>query len=356
LRAQLWETILAFFLVVFLGFGQSGAVVGAAYLTPTPLAVAPGQLLTVFVAGVGQGITQRVSADVIPLPTTLGGLSVSWSQLGQPPAPVPLLAVFPIGTCTQGAPSPPCSTLIGITLQIPYELYVYQSGTLGVVVWAELIVSDKNATARVDFYGLEPIPHVVRFGDTILSQARSDADAVVSHADGTIVTVGAPARVGEDLTLYATGLGRTTPTVNAGDPGPLPPAKTLQEFQLAFDYGLNPSMFVYPPYAHAYPVPSPQTVSLSATQLSDGLSAWLVPGLAGIYQVNFRVPPAPPGLPPCGGSVRSNLTITFVGTPEFAAICVDTVTANATRPAAHSSIHVPTALANFPRTTEVRRR
>jgi hypothetical protein len=359
MRMQVLETVLACFVLASQAFSQNAAITGGGYSSPGTLVVTPGQMLTIFVAGIGKSITERVDAGALPLPTTLAGISVSWSQLSQPRAPVPLLSVFPVGTCIQGGQYPPCSTLIGITLQVPYELFVYDGG-LGTIAWANFIVSDGSATGEIDFYGIEPYPHVVHFGDTIVSQPRSDADAVVTHGDGTLVTYAAPGRVGEDLTLYATGLGRTTPFVRAGDPAPVPAATTFAKFELAFDYGLNPSLVVaLPPHFPAYPVRSPQTISMGPTQTSDLLAGWLVPGLAGIYQINFQVPVPPPGLQNCSGTNRpSNLTISFAGTSEFAAICVDTATANAIRPLTAGSvpIHVPRAFANFPRSTEMQRR
>lgn len=200
MRLQVFGAVLALSFIVFHAFGQNVAISGAGYTPPGTLVVTPGQLLTIYVAGIGTGITQRVDADILPLPTKLAGISVSWSQLSHPPAPVHLLSVFPAGTCTQGGQYPPCSTLIGITLQIPYELYVYDGG-LGTVVWASLLVTYGNAAGEIDLYGIEPNPHIIHFGDTIMPQARTDADAVVAHADGALVTNTAPAKPGEELTL-----------------------------------------------------------------------------------------------------------------------------------------------------------
>ena len=59
----------------------------------------------------------------------------------------------------------------------------------------------------------------------------------------------------------------------------------------------------------------------------------LVPGYVGLYQVNFIVPPVPPGTPPCvdirfsspGNVVETNLTVTIAGKESFdaAGICVE---------------------------------
>ena len=63
--------ISALFLSISL-FAQSSAVVGAGYLPAAPVSVAPGQILTVFVAGLG--ISSAVHAPTGALPTTLGRL------------------------------------------------------------------------------------------------------------------------------------------------------------------------------------------------------------------------------------------------------------------------------------------
>jgi hypothetical protein len=45
----------------------------------------------------------------------------------------------------------------------------------------------------------------------------------------------------------------------------------------------------------------------------------------GMYQLNFAVPPVPPGLPPCDGvRIKSNLTVTVAGPNSYdaAQICV----------------------------------
>ena len=84
-----------------------------------------------------------------------------------------------------------------------------------------------------------------------------------------------------------------------------------------------------------------------------------MPGLAGIYQVNFQVP-VPPGVQSCNGLLRpSNLTISFVGTSEVAAICVDTTsvstTASFTRHALKSapySTRLPAVFAVLPKTNK----
>src|SRR5258708_4327401 len=76
-------------------FSQTIAVVGGGYRSPTPISVAPGQVITVFVEGVGATLSQPVRAQGSPLPKNLAGISATLKQIGSEVA-VPLLAVQPI--------------------------------------------------------------------------------------------------------------------------------------------------------------------------------------------------------------------------------------------------------------------
>ena len=68
------KTLIVFCISIAAAFAEGGgAVVGAGYHTFTPKPVAPGQVITVFVTGIGN-VTQKYSAGSLPLPTTLGGI------------------------------------------------------------------------------------------------------------------------------------------------------------------------------------------------------------------------------------------------------------------------------------------
>lgn len=86
--------------------------------------------------------------------------------------------------------------------------------------------------------------------------------AVVHHSNNALVTAAAPAQGGELLTLYATGLGPTTPALN---PGEL--------------FGSSPPNLLS----------SPLRVLLNGTP-ADVLYAGGYPGTDDAYQVNFRMP------------------------------------------------------------------
>src|SRR5690242_18637900 len=91
------KTLIVSCICIASAFAQGAAIVGAGYHTFAPVSVAPGQVLTVFVTGIGN-VTQKYSAGSLPLPTTLGGISATFSELG-PIIDVPILAVFPFSAC-----------------------------------------------------------------------------------------------------------------------------------------------------------------------------------------------------------------------------------------------------------------
>jgi hypothetical protein len=86
--------------------------------------------------------------------------------------------------------------------------------------------------------------------------------AVVHAGDGTLVTAAKPARAGEILTLYASGLGPTRPGVDPGQPFTADPIQVVN---------------------------SPVQVLVNGTP-ADVLYAGGYPGAVDGYQVNFRVP------------------------------------------------------------------
>ena len=107
------KTVIVFCLSVAAASAQNGAVVGAGYHTFAPVLVAPGQVITVFVTGIGN-VTQKYSAGSLPLPITLGGISASLSELG-PIIAAPILAVFPFSAWLNNIALQPCGTITAVT-------------------------------------------------------------------------------------------------------------------------------------------------------------------------------------------------------------------------------------------------
>jgi uncharacterized protein (TIGR03437 family) len=293
--------------------GQSpNTIIGAGYLFPAPIAVAPGQLITIFAKGVGGTLRQSAFADSGSLPTSLAGITVTIGQDINIPAR--LLEVRPAAVC------PNCGAMTAITVQIPYELKLPPSN--GLFEGAFAFVTENGVAGNWSI--LSPAPdqvHILTVCDTVIGGSGPSTGRCqweVTHANGTLVSAASPASAGEALIAYAVGLGATNPAVTTGQRA-TQPTRTAETFRLGFDFRPNalPSL---PAFSQA----TPEIASL-ATPLYTGLT----PGYAGLYQINFVVPELPPGLAPCGfgqGSsfVNTNLTVSVGGQTSFdgAAICV----------------------------------
>jgi len=142
-------------------------VVNAASFT---LPVAPGSLVSIFGANLA---SQTAQASVIPLPVTLGGVSVSFNGF-----PAPLLFV----SASQ------------INAQFPWE--VPSTGPVSVTVTNNLTPSAPQTVA------------VVQYAPGIFTVQGT---AIAIHSDGTLVTPSHPAIAGETLIVLATGLGPVNP-------------------------------------------------------------------------------------------------------------------------------------------------
>jgi uncharacterized protein (TIGR03437 family) len=90
--------------------------------------------------------------------------------------------------------------------------------------------------------------------------------AIATHGDNSLVAPETPARAGEEIVIWATGLGRTSKSPETGE---------------------------IPPYASGIINPTALNVTLGALTLEPALIkyAGLTPGSAGLYQINLVVPP-----------------------------------------------------------------
>ncbi len=261
----------------------------AGHTPPIPLLLAPGQIVTLYVSGLALNLApgQSVSAQTTPLPTTLGGVSATPTQFSGPsPLAIPLLAIFPV-QCQQA----PC-TLIGITIQVPFELNPNYPNCESCANAGQIIVS--GGTSSTPPIEISPVPAQVQV-------LRPNLKAVVMHSDGQFVTFSNPAIVGEEIVMYASGLGLPVgPRLKSGDvtPSPAPPTGGV----LSYDYRLNAS---------------PSTAQVPATDpylRFVGMS----PGSVGLYQVNFVVPPPSSTLQECDNIfISSNLTVTLISGDSF---------------------------------------
>lgn len=199
------------------------SVVNAADFTA---ALAPGGLVTIF----GEALSPvNLATRQMPLPAALGGSCLTVNGV-----PMPVLFV----------------SERQINAQLPYSV----DGNVTLVLRTPGGVSDNYKLT------LQPAaPSVFRSG---VAGPLTGLPAIVRAANNMLVTPANPVRPGEDIVIYLTGMGRTSPAVEAGAPAPADPL--------------------------AAAVIQPE-VSLGGVGLPIRY-AGLTPGLAGVYQINAHVP------------------------------------------------------------------
>ena len=296
-----------------LSSAQTAGVAAAGYQLPTVINVAPGQVLTFYIHGIGANLKSRVAASSLPLPMSLAGISAVLVQ-ALPGIPMPILSVEPVSTCLDMS-QPGCSAYTAVTVQIPHLIAATNvTAVTGVPVpatWARFS-ENGSVVATVDVVPYTDQIHVLRVCDALLGGFPyiPCSDPVVARADGSRVTSQAPARPGDEVQIYAVGLGGTS----GPDGDAVPSPRSVSILGISFD---------------ARPNALPSRPS-ATTVLSQPVFAGLIPGYVGLYQINVIVPDPGPGAQPCNPDFRgptridTNLTINIIGRNSFdgAAICV----------------------------------
>lgn len=284
-------------------FSQSTSTATVAtmgYVYPEPVYVAPGQLITVFLAGNIQG---TISATVQNLTA-------------------PVLEVQPPQNCPSAGA---CFSTTAVTIQIPYDVgpsCIFTNPACDLSALTQLVIT-VNSIAGTPFdltpqadqvHMLTSCDTVVPGGSGLAPLSGLPCAPLVTHADGTLVAAGSPAQGGEVLIAYAVGLGLTTPAVATGQPAAAA-TPTTEIFDLDFNFRPN-ALATKPGAPGLFPAPPGSILIPQYTGLA--------PGYVGLYQVNFLVPTVPLGLPGCSGTIVSNLTVSLGGLASFdgAGICV----------------------------------
>jgi uncharacterized protein (TIGR03437 family) len=201
-------------------------IVNAANNAPVTTQLAPGEVISLYGTGLGPATAVTASA---PFPTTLGGTQV---LVNGKPAPVyyssatQVSAVVPYDAPGDGTP-------------VPVQVQVNGASSNTATVYT-------GATSP----GMFTIPAGGPFPGAIVKQ------------DGTIMSKTNPAKVGETVSLYLTGLGPVSPAVTAGAAAPTSPLSQLSQ-QIFIDID-----------------------GVQATVQFAGLA----PGLGGLYQINVTIP------------------------------------------------------------------
>ncbi|MEO8097752.1 MAG: hypothetical protein ABI811_08625 [Acidobacteriota bacterium] len=199
-------------------------VLNSASFAPFTAGVARGELLTIFGSGLASKLTV---APTVPFPDSLGGVQVLMNNRRA--------AIYYVSP-TQ------------VSAIVPYGI------TDGIVQIQIIKDNLPSNTVTAFMYTTNP-------GIFSLSQ-NGDGSAAALHANYQVITNDNPARPGEAVLVFLTGLGDVTPTIADGAPGP---TRTLAE-------AVN-SIGAY----------------VDNLQATIGF-AGLAPTLSGLYQVNLSVP------------------------------------------------------------------
>jgi uncharacterized protein (TIGR03437 family) len=129
-------------LLLFVSMSVNAAtVVAVGYSSPTSITVAPGQIVTFFVSGIGATLTGPVRANTAVLPNALAGI---WATLDSSSA-IPIVAVEPVATCA-GQTQPGCGSYTAITVQIPFDLSTRCPGIADIEIFPVAVSFAENGT------------------------------------------------------------------------------------------------------------------------------------------------------------------------------------------------------------------
>jgi len=224
---------------------QIGNVVVTSGASFEPGLPSRGSIASVFCTGL-VGVEGIVKATALPLPTQLAGVRV---RVGGVPAP--LFAVAALERYQQ------------INIQVPQEAAFGEQD-------AEVSVEQhaRQAVVRVPLRLSTP-------GDFFRWPGTNFG--IFQHAaDYSLVTPENPARPGEVIIAYLTGMRYTEPRVPTGEPSPSKPLAVVSEyndFRGVLDYYLK--------MGSDFPVTALQ---------SNPSFVGLTPGSVGVYQINFAIP------------------------------------------------------------------
>jgi uncharacterized protein (TIGR03437 family) len=204
---------------------SGGILNGASFAPAAPLA--PGSIISVFGANLA---SSPAGASSLPLPKTLAGASLQVGGLD-----VPLFY----------------SSGGQVNAQLPFELALNTRPQL-IVKGASFVTVPETITVAA-----------ARPGIFTTTQDGKGQGVIVDVAN-RLVDASNPAKAGDVVVVYCTGLGATDPAVRSGEAAPAPPAPLAR-------------------------VVTPVTVAIGG-QPAAVQFAGLTPGYAGLYQVNVQVP------------------------------------------------------------------
>ncbi|MGI8744548.1 MAG: hypothetical protein ACR2NN_18640 [Bryobacteraceae bacterium] len=204
-------------------------IVNAAGFTPITSSVAPNELVSLFGSNLAAGTQQ---AQSLPFPKTLGGVQMTVNG-----RPAPLYFVSP----------QQISALVPSNLPETYA--TFQVTNNGVASNAVTVYTNNSSPA------------------VFTSPANGVSSAAALHSDFSLVSASSPAKPGETILIYLTGLGAVSPAIEDGAAGPSDPLSKVPTLPRVF-FGTAQGTVTF---------------------------AGLAPTLAGLYQINVTLPANAPG-------------------------------------------------------------
>ncbi len=147
---------------------------------------------------------------------------------------------------------------------VPANIYYVSPGQVNFLVPSLLEAGPADVQLTRDGRA-GPAVNIVLAGAAPALFLRDRATVIATRADGSLIGDDAPAHPGDDIVLYATGLGRTAPDA---------------------PYGLIPAQ----PAPLGDPAAFQVLVDGSPLEASRIAYAGLAPGFAGLYQINLKLP------------------------------------------------------------------
>jgi hypothetical protein len=290
LAVSLWATS------AMLTAQATNQVFGSGYTGPWIDAAAAGQVITLFINSLN---VPDAVASQLPLPTSLSGVSVSVKPTGGfvdatgYPTSLPILRVQAVGGA--GAQYPHTAVTVQIptaTVKVTYQGKVMQDYPPQLT----LNVHANGATGPDYLLTVSggPYGHLLNLCDSVFGgfgfSTVADCSAVIIHGDGTPVSYSKPAKSGESIVVYATGLDGYD--LETGAPFFVPPING----RTIFGYRLE------------RPSDSP-VAYLPLDHYIDPDYVGFVSGYVGLYQINLTVPPIPPQTHQCEYASDRNASI-----------------------------------------------
>jgi uncharacterized protein (TIGR03437 family) len=222
-----------------------GAILNAFNQAPGS-GVAPGTAVAIYGSNFALAGTSTI-ASVVPFATTLSNVSVSINGV-----------LAPLYFVSPGQ----------INAEVPFEL---QTGGMPQVV----VFAGNVPTTPTLLMPAVAAPGIAAF---------ANGSIIAQHLDASLITSSSPAKPGETIILYLTGLGSTANQPATGSPAPVPPTGPISPLTLTLNSVVTPTLFV-----------------------------GLTPGTIGLYQIDFTVPMSTPDgnlvLTVSQANVSSNVTL-----------------------------------------------